>query len=211
MSIQFGGLILSFGLAPKYAFDSVCCLALANYSKYLYMDNDQIEQVYAVLKVIVRDVEETVISNSFISLNELQAEENHLLCRKINELPRQDYCMINGLLTLFILVNDFRMAQDFVKSWSFIKQCQSILQQQIKPCQKFLVEALFAFVESEKTVLQKHAPTVRIFFMTVMGMNCSCVSNKMFLIAASFKWNEWFYFCAKKLCEMIHLNHGPRN
>lgn len=104
------------------------------------------------------------------------------------------------LLNMF---NDFETANRFVECWPFITQCQSVLARQTKLCQESIIEALFVFLESDKTLLKHHTPNIRGFFLYATQLRCNCVSNKMLLIHLSLKWYEWFYFCARKLREMI--------
>lgn len=200
--INLGALKLHFGLAPKHGFEFIYCLYTLNSSAFVYMNPAQLELLFFVLRDTVRDIE--LIANDAPNFHEDQNSTlSFMLLRRISRIHPDQYSTINTPLRMF---NNFRTAKMFVKYWPFISRYRTTLDSKKKLYQQFFVEALFVFSEGDKILLRRHEPKVREFFMSAGGLECNCVPDKMLLLNISLKWFEWFYFCARKLREIIPYN-----
>lgn len=200
--ITLGTLKLRLGLAPKHGFEFISCLHSLNSFEFVYMQPAQLELLFFVLRDFVRDIELVTHDepNFFEDQNNVLS---YMLLRRISRLTLDQYSTIYIPLNMF---KDFRTAKRFVKCWPFVSRYRNVVNPQKKLYQEFFVEALFVFSEGDKTLLRRHAPTVREFFMYAGGLECNCVSNRALLFSISLKWPEWFYFCARKLREIIPYN-----
>lgn len=200
--INLGTLQLCLGLAPKYGFNYVSCLHTLNSSDFEYMDPCQLELLFYVLRDIVRDIEN--VANDAPNFHEDQNRVlSFMLFQRIRSISADHYSPIFTSLNMF---NNFRTAKMFVKFWPFISNYRKQFDLQTKLCQQFFVEALFVYSEEDKILLQRHTSKVRQFFMYASGLGCNCVSDKVLLLNIAVKWAAWFYFCARKLREMIPFN-----
>lgn len=200
--INLGELKLRLGLAPKHGFEFISCLHSLNGFEFVYMEPVQLELLFFVLRDIVRDIE--MVANDAPNFDDDQNSVlSFMLLRRISRIYPNQYSTIHTPLTMF---NNFRTAKRFVQCWPFISRYRNVLAPKKKMHQEFFVEALFAFSEGDKSLLRRHAPKVREFFMYVGGLECNCVSDQALLFSISLKWSEWFYFCARKLREIIPYN-----